>query len=226
MKSPTPTSLPDLFCWTRFGTEAAEPIEQILFRKEQERVGNGGVFLWGIGNALGPSMKELTQRVARPEVIFSPIRSAPKARDVDPPAIVSWTAGEGLDGDFFALPVHSRVTSKLDPLGRKVNHYALVCFSDAPLTPIRNEDKLAFLQLRNLRTGRPVGASQVTAVVQRVVESVTETTMYDVAIRAQLVYPYFVRLLHPVQLPRISINIGHLNLPVPYPIPRSAPDHS
>ena len=72
--------------------------------------------------------------------------------------------------DFFALPAHSRVTSKFDPSGRKFNHYALVCFSDTPLLPLRNENKIAFIQLRNLRTGRPVGASQVTAVVQRVNE--------------------------------------------------------
>ena len=162
-------------------------------------------------------MKELTQRVARPEVIFSPIRSAPKAIDVEPPAIVSWTAGEGLDGDFFALPLHSRVTSKFNPLGRKVNHYALVCFSDAPLTPVRSEDKLGLFQLRNLRTGRPVGASQVTAVVQRVPVSVKDKTMYDVAIRAQLVYPYFVRLLRPVQLPKINVHLGEMNSPVFYP---------
>ncbi len=218
MKSPTPTSLPDLFCWTRFGTEAAEPIEQILFRKEQERLANGGVFLWGIGNALGPSMKELTRRVAHPEVVFSPIKSAPRSIDVEPPAIVSWIGGEGLDGDFFALPAHSRVTSKFDPSGHKFNHYALVCFSDTPLLPLRNENKIAFIQLRNLRTGRPVGASQVTAVVQRVSEGATRTAMYDVAIRAQLVHPYFVRLLRAVEVPSIQVEVaGHMTSPVSKP---------
>jgi hypothetical protein len=208
MKSPTPTSLPDLFCWTRFGTEAAESIEQILFRKEQERLANGGLFLWGIGNALGPSIKELTRRVARPEVVFSPIRSAPKYIDVEPSAIVSWTAGEGLDGCFFALPTHSRVTSRFDPSGRKFNHYALVCFSDTPLLPLGKEDKISFIQLRNLRTGRRVGASQVTAVVQKTGEAAPATTMYDVAIRARLIHPYFVRLLGAVQLSHIPVEVG------------------
>jgi hypothetical protein len=212
VKSPTPMSLPDLFCWTRFGTEAAEPVDEILLRKEQERLANGGLFLWGIGNALGPSMKELTRRVARPEVIFSPIRSAPKSIDAEPPAIVSWTDGEGLDGGFFTLPRHSRVTSKFDPSGRKLNHYALVCFSDIPLLPLRTDETIAFIQLRNLRTGRPVGASQVTAIVQRVGETATTTAMYDVAIRAQLVHPYFVRLLRAVELPPIRVEVtGHRN---------------
>jgi len=44
-----------------------------------------------------------------------------------------------------------------------------------------------------------------------VAKSVTDTTMYDVAIRAQLVYPYFVRLLHPVRLPKIQVNVGQMN---------------
>ena len=210
MKSETRRALPDLFCWTRFGTEAAEPVEHILFRKEQERLGNGGLFLWGIGNALGPSIKELTQRVKRPEVVFSPTRSAPKLIDVDPPAIVAWTAGEGLDGSNFALPAHSRVTSKFDPTAPRFYHYALVCFSDIPLLPLRNEDKIAFIQLRNLRTGRPVGASQVTAVVQRVGEATNASTLYDVSIRAQLVHPYFVRLLDAVQLPKMRVEVNKM----------------
>src|SRR5689334_16901759 len=37
------TPLPLLFCWTRFGTEAGEPIEAILERKEREREATGGV---------------------------------------------------------------------------------------------------------------------------------------------------------------------------------------
>ena len=58
MESEFLQELPTIFCWTRFGGEAGEPIEQILFRKEQERLANGGVFLWGIGNAVGPSIYE------------------------------------------------------------------------------------------------------------------------------------------------------------------------
>ena len=42
-------SLPDHFCWTRYGTEAAQPIQNIFGRKEEERHANAGVFFWGIG---------------------------------------------------------------------------------------------------------------------------------------------------------------------------------
>ncbi len=73
--------LPEHFCWSRFGTEAGEKIDAIIERKERERIENGGIFLWGIGSAIGPSMSRLVELEAKPEVIFSPIRSAP--RNVD-----------------------------------------------------------------------------------------------------------------------------------------------
>lgn len=207
MESETRILLPDLFCWTRFGTEASEPVEQILFRKEQERLANGGIFLWGIGNAVGPSIRELTQRALRPEVVFSPIRSAPRLRDVSPPAIVAWTTAEALDGSHFAIPAHSLVTSRYDPTAPRSHHYALVCFSERPLIPLRSEGKIGFTQLRNLRTGRPVGASQVTAVVRRLERTTNETTMYEIAIRAELIHPYFVRLRRAVQLPMLEVQL-------------------
>ena len=91
-------SLPKHFCWTRFGTEAGETIDRILERKESERQRNGGIFLWGIGNAIGPSMRELLRVERTPEVIFSPIRSNPKREDAQPSTVIAWRAGRDLDG--------------------------------------------------------------------------------------------------------------------------------
>jgi hypothetical protein len=195
--------LPEWFCWTRFGTEAGQTTEHILQRKERERTANGGVFIWGIGNALGPSIRELVARVPNPQVLFSPIKSQPKAQDVEPPAVAAWTAGETLDGNDYCLPVHSLVTSRYDPSSPKETHYALVCFSDVPITATRLQDKIAFEALMNIRTGRPIGASQVTAVVHRrsCERSLRRKGAYDVAIRAVLVPPYFVKLRHPLVLP-------------------------
>jgi hypothetical protein len=190
--------LPKVFCWTRFGTEASESIEAILRRKEQERISNDGLFLWGIGNAIGPSIVELIERALTPEVLFSPIKSAPKCKDVTPAAIATWTSAFGLDGSPFDLPTHSLVTSRYDVSAPKRSHYALVCFRDMPLTLSRSEEKLLFSGLRNLRTGRPVGASQVTAVVERLESQCSDLTPYEVAIRAALVPPYFIRLADPV----------------------------
>ncbi len=196
-------SLPDCFCWTRFGTEAAQTIEQIFARKEQERVANDGEFLWGIGNAIGPSVRALLKEIPAPEVLFSPIRSAPKGIDVAPMAVAAWTDGETLDGGVFRFPKCSLVTSRYNPINPKGTHYALVCHSDEPLSSSGLSAELNIASLRNLMTGRPVGASQVTAVVQRGDTSTTDSGSYRVAMRAKLVNPYFVRLRGPVPLAEV-----------------------
>jgi hypothetical protein len=193
-------TLPACFCWTRFGTEAGQAIDQIFERKEQERTANGGVFFWGIGNAIGPSIRELICRTAIPEVLFSPIRSVPRLADAKPSCVVAWTAAETLGGESFQLPEHSLVTSRYDPNAPRESSYALVCFSPRPLSESRCDEQIAFTGLRNLRTGRPVGASQVTAIVKSMSIAVDETPKYEVLIRARLVEPYFLRLRNPVAL--------------------------
>jgi len=190
-------TLPDSFCWTRFGTEAAEPIEHIILRKEEERLANGGVFVWGIGNAVGPSIRELLDQPSEPEVMFSPMRSSPKETDVHPDAVAVWVCGQALDGSTHKIPQYSLVTSRYSESSPKATHYALVCRSLEPLLPLRSENFLSLRNLRNLRTGRVVGASQVTAVVSRDLECGEGGPLYLIAIRAQLVYPYFLRLRHP-----------------------------
>src|SRR5438045_3967093 len=120
-------ALPECFCWTRFGTEAAETIESIFARKERERISNDGVFLWGIGNAIGPSMKELVRLNSHPEVLFSPIKSPAKLNDISPSAVAVWTEGVALDGSQFVLPDNSLVTSRYDPTAPREAHFALVC---------------------------------------------------------------------------------------------------
>jgi hypothetical protein len=107
---------PDCFCWTRFGTESGEAADHILERKEAERTANGGVFIWGIGNPIGPSIRELIRRTPKPEVLFSPIKSLPKPYDVLPPRVGVSSYGETLDGEIYRLPEHSLVTSRYDPL--------------------------------------------------------------------------------------------------------------
>src|SRR5437867_7353861 len=122
--------IPEVFCWTRFGTEAGQTIDAILTRKEKERLANGGMFLWGIGNAIGPSLIELLRREPTPEALFSPIKSQPKPEDVTPPGVAAWTKAETLNGDTFPIPRPSLVLSRYDPAGGKRAHYALVCHSD------------------------------------------------------------------------------------------------
>src|ERR1035438_2910342 len=179
-------SLPDHFSWTRHGTEAAQPIQSIFGRKEEERHANAGVFFWGIGNAIGPSMKELIRRSAQPEVLFSPIKSAARVEDKCPPAVVAWTSAESLDGMPFSLPPASLITSRFDLTSPKSTHYALVCYSRQSLlaeSPLN--ERIVFGQLRNILTGRPVGASQVTSIIEKSNQPHIGTRIYDVTIRAR-----------------------------------------
>ena len=192
--------LPALFCWTRFGAEAGQPIEQILRRKEQERSANNGVFLWGIGNAVGPGIRELVGRCSSPEVLFSPILGKARREDVKPESVVAWTSAETHDGKEYPLPSCSLVTSRQSISSPKASHYALVCFSGQTLVPCSRGCTLTFNTLRNLVSGSRLGASQVTAVVVRDEGLPMEGRVYEVALRVSLAYPYFIRLRRPVAL--------------------------
>ena len=201
-------TLPEHFCWTRFGTEAGQTIEDIFLRKEQERLANNGQFLWGIGNAIGPSVKALLARTMTPEVIFSPMKATPRGIDVAPPGVVAWTVGETLEGKPFSLPECSLVTSRCDPAKPRGVHYALVCYSDGPLSLAGSSLRVNAANLRNLLTGRPVASSQVTAIVAQSRQLEKDFATYPIAIHARLVRPYFVRLLDPVWLGKDS-NLTH-----------------
>jgi hypothetical protein len=198
--------IPKHFCWTRFGTESAQSVTQIIARKNEERLLGGGIFLWGIGNAVGRSIRELLRVETCPQVLFSAIKSAPKPVDVNPHAVVAWTSATGLDGSCFELPSRALVTSRIDPDAPRSAHYALVCNSSGPLEFSSRGCHLRFGALRNLATGRPVGASQVTAVVEYEHGRAADSAKYDVALQAQLVSPFFIRLGNPVTLLRNPVS--------------------
>lgn len=191
--------IPHMFCWTRFGTEAGEGIDRILVRKEEERLANHGVFLWGIGNAIGPSIRELVRRDSKPTVVFSPIRSNPRNEDVAPNRVVRWRAGRTLGGQQYELPAGSVVTSGVSGRNGHPKHYALVCFLASALRITDATENVPFKRLRNLLSERMVGASQVTAVV-RCTQDVDDCDgkMYPAAIQADLVFPYFIELTDPI----------------------------
>lgn len=202
--------MPRHFCWTRFGTEAGESIEKILERKDTERRRNGGLFLWGIGNAISPSMRELVRLEGAPEVIFSPIRSAPRPADVRPASVLMWTAALDLDGKPWALPQWSLVTSRALEGPRQQRHYALVCFSEAPLEVSPSPSTFPVGNLENILSSSKVGASQVTAIVRHRPELPANGVSYCASIRTRLVAPYLVQLCDPepaLHLPRSAARI-------------------
>jgi len=191
--------LPKHFCWTRFGTEAGEKIDSILARKEQERLATGGIFLWGIGNSVGPAIRDLIRLEKHPMVLFSPMRSKPKAIDVAPTGLTVWTEALDLDGRDWSIPEGVKVTSRQgSETGRtKGSHYALVCRSSTPLTAL-DLATLRYEELVNLQSKNKLGASQVTAVVEQLAQGTAECSTYPVAFMAELVFPYFVKLVNPL----------------------------
>lgn len=189
--------LPSAFCWTRCGTEAGEPLARILSRKEDERRRNGGIFLWGIGNSIAPSLRALLQRNPEPSVIFSPMRTLAAPRDVSPQAVARWLAGVGLDGADSPLPSQSLVTSRY--FAGKRHHFALVCYKASPLDSAGSDAVLSASGLRNFARGTSVGASQVTAVVERYRQHDAESgARYAVALTTKLAPPYLLKLSRPV----------------------------
>jgi hypothetical protein len=193
--------LPRHFCWTKFGTEAGQTVEQILRRKDEERRRNDGIFLWGIGNSLGNSVNELLLRASAPEILFSPIKASARHCDSDPPEVLAWRAAETFQGDEFLLPRWSLVTSRQTRERPKASHYALVCYSSVPLQLVTDGPVIDFAYLTNLATGHRLGPSQVTAIVERTDHAVGSHREYVVALRATLIAPFFVRLRNPVPIP-------------------------
>jgi len=194
----TAGDLPRIFCWTRFGTEAGETIDAILERKERERRQTDGLFLWGIGNSIAPAVQELVRQAAQPEVLFSAIKSPPRAVDVAPMWIHEFRTAVTLDGVRLELPPTIHVRAGGPGHGGRPR-YALVCRSSEALRP-RKLGELEFGSLGNLLSGRPLGSSQVTAVVTRSRTSEAAERRYVVALRADLVWPYFVRLTDAVPI--------------------------
>ena len=107
-----------------------------------------------------------------------------RGKDRSPRRVGRWTTAVGLDGDPFDIPAASTVTSRLSDAGAAQRHYALVCRSGTSLQTTASQRWFDDQHLRNLLSGAPVGASQVTSVVQSV-PSRQHRRRYHVAFSAQ-----------------------------------------
>lgn len=194
--------VPDqIICWTRMQTEAGQPLDAIVARKELERRAGGGLFLWGVGNAPSRLTRVLSRAALPVRTIFSVMKSKPKAIDVAPAAVVLWRAYIDADGVERPLPEACVVTSRADSQnGRKRAHYALMCRSETPLEIERGGRRFDPAAYRNVGdAGGPVGASQVTAMLQQIAPE-RDDASYEVNMQAHLAADYWVRLADPVLL--------------------------
>jgi hypothetical protein len=187
------------------GTEAGQPLEEILWRKELERRVGGGLFAWGIGNSLGVNPKLAQQEMQRNDVdvLFTPMRSAAKQIDVEPNQVLLWLDCIDEDGELTRLPSHMVVTSRGSPAKAegKRSHYALICRGHNDISIAADGGVIDANRARNFASLNPLGASQVTAVVryQSSTDEFPEKS-YPVTFRAKLHGTGFVRLVSPVVL--------------------------
>jgi len=181
--------------------EAGQALERIVARKEAERAAGGGVFFWGVGSSLGARVSELLKREQRPKVLFSIMKSQPKSADRSPRDVFMWTSFLDLAGRKWRMPPHVIVLSRAyTPKGPKTRHYALVCHSERELQ-LRADGFIELGAFRNLGSAtNRVGSSQVTAIVEHASEK-SRGPWYAIDLVAELVEPYFVRLVDPVLVP-------------------------
>jgi hypothetical protein len=192
-------NIPNAFVWTKVEADAGQRMDQIIHRKELERK-SGGTFWWGIGESKIGKVRLLLASDSRPAVVFSKMRCDAHSRDSDPGGVLLWEAYEVASGEM-PLPPHAIVTSRAhDSKGRlKSRHYALVCENPAGVSATMGET-LDTGSLRNFGDGgRPIGSSQITAVVERTTSS-RHGLLYPIIARATLVAPYAVQLSAPRQL--------------------------
>jgi limonene-1,2-epoxide hydrolase len=174
--------------------EAGQGLGRIVRRKELERRAGDGLFFWGVGNAPPRAMPALARIGAEIDVVFSVMKSRPKPEDVAPSRVLAWRSYVDAGGVVRSVPRNVLVTSRA---GSRDCHYALVCRSEVPLeiADLGPFDPAAY---RNYGGGRPVGASQVTALLERC-QSI-EAGEYRIAMSARLVGGMWVKLIDPVEV--------------------------
>ncbi len=196
-----------ILCWTRMQSEAGQGLGAIIGRKELERRAGGGLFLWGVGNAPGRLPARLARAGTQPAVVFSVMKTQPKAADSRPGTTLVWRRFVSADGREALLPGHCLVTSRGGGTDHKMRHNALVCRSWEPLG-LGDHGGFDPNAYRNLGgTGAPVGASQVTALLRRVGPAATGG--YRINMRATLSAGLWVRLCDPVALCATKITAIH-----------------
>lgn len=195
------TDVPKFFLWSKIGTESGESLQVIIRRKEVERKACGGVFFWGVGNSVRTSLPTLRRLSPTSSVLFSEMRSKPKAIDIGPSRLLLWLAFEDEAGNRHPLPPHSFVISRGVADGAASNraHYALICRTESAIDkePVGELDATALV---NIRSGRPVGYSQVTSVVALNGSAASQPMHYPVTFKATLSGAGQVRLTDCVEI--------------------------
>jgi hypothetical protein len=189
-------SIPEAFVWTKIQADSGQAVRSILKRKELERQ-SGGTFWWGIGESKTEKVRLLLARDLYPAILFSLMLSRPHRRDSNPDGVLLWEAYQTRRGNM-PLPPHAIVISRAHERNGspKQRYYAFVCENPTGLSH-SGGGTVDIGKLRNFGDGgKPIGSSQISAVVERAARTGTGLS-YPITARATLVAPYAVQLTAP-----------------------------
>lgn len=194
------SGLTEIVCWSRMQAESGQSISDIVARKELERRAGEGFFCWGVGNPPARSTATFAKGGTDIDVVFSLMRSPPKAIDVAPKSILVWRSYLDFDGQEKVLPENVLLTSRAQSQVRdKHHHYALMCFSTESLS-LADYGAFDHTVYRNAsESAGSIGASQVTALMRRVAPEQAES-LYRINLRAKLTRGYWVKLADPLEI--------------------------
>ncbi|WP_429819114.1 hypothetical protein [Ensifer sp. B1-9] len=199
--------IPDQFVFTKMQTDAGEDIHAIRNRKELERMA-GGTFWWGIGESKGRAIETMRRTVSHPEALFSLMPSRPSPQSREPGEVFLWQSFRTPQGER-PLPPHVIVISGGTRNGTpKTRYHALVCASPSSIL-MNGGGRIDAAKLINIgESGRPVGSSQVTAVVRHSSgTAVLGSRPYEIAARATLEPPFFADLTNPRTLSAAELRL-------------------
>lgn len=184
------------FVWSKMQAEGGQNLAAILDIKNAEREAGTGLFWWGIGNSLGPVVREIAIKEGGTlPILFSMMRTAPQKRDSNPEQVCTWKSWLDSAGVVHNIPNHILTCSRGHET--KKSHYALVCHSSKP---IALSSQLFDPRRCLTHLGKIPGGSQVTALLQGELDGDHSAGAYSFGFRATLVEPWFVKLVNPQPL--------------------------
>ena len=211
-------------CLTSFGPESGETADEILARKELERLSGVGAhkneFWWGIGEkGTAQSISVLIPHYGANVVLFSAIKNQKLSNDGSPSNLLVWrqysVLGSSVSHD---IPKHVLITSAvLAKNGSlRTTHFALVCKSRVPIKMGEPVFRFSNAHYKNLGKGGKLGKSargqRTTAALVRSTSSPISGAECDSLIDfyADLCTPYCVELFDPARIsPSAVAKLNH-----------------
>jgi hypothetical protein len=154
-------------CLTKFGPESGETADEILARKELERLSGVGAhkneFWWGIGEkGAAQSISALISQHGANVVLFSAIKNQKLSNDGSAPDLLVWRQYRVLGSNVsHGIPKHVLITSAAFAKNGALRtaHFALICKSRVPIKMGEPVFRFSNDHYKNLGKGGKLGKS-------------------------------------------------------------------